>query len=554
LIFIGYTLSIKQYRLYDPKLKKLITAQDVVFHEDSPFYKPLEQQIFCPASTNDSIVSVSQSPGEETDFDPGVDDVESLSSDDFDHATDEEEEAEPEHSGESQRINFEEVRREPERVVKKTPKSRTPGQMANTFGSYWRGSASGLRPIRREIGGEGRSNQATSIDLALLVADGPRTITDALDGPNRTKRIEAINSELMSLEGYKTWSVVEEGKIPKDARAISSRMTLQEKIGEDGKVARYKARLVAYGFRQREGIDHSETYSPTISFAAIRTVLSRAAIENKEIVQLDIVTAFLESKVEEELYLHLPKEFGLANNGNIILNSNRIELGVSVTVHLNRSLYGLKQAGRNWYNMLELYFTKEMSMRASKFEAGIYTTPTGATIIAWVDDILLIGSAEEVQSMRSAIQRRFTIKDLGNVKFFLSMLVERDRGRRIIYLSQRVYLDKVLKRFRMNECKGCATPMDVKAKLHAKRVEEEAADKVLYPECVGSLTYAAITARPDIAYATGLVGRFAADPSMLHWAAVKRVLRYLKDSLGLRIRLGRSDDRGFGGRERGMKV
>jgi len=148
--------------------------------------------------------------------------------------------------------------------------------------------------------------------------------------------------------------------------------------------------------------------------------------------------------------------------------------------------------------------------------------------------------------MRSAIQRRFTIKDLGNVKFFLSMLVERERGRRIIYLSQRVYLDKVLKRFWMDECKGYATPMEVKAKLHARREEEEAADKVLYQEAVGSRTYAAITTHPHIAYATRLVGRFAADPSMLHWAAVKRILRYVKDSLGLRIHLGRSDDRGFG--------
>jgi len=249
-------------------------------------------------------------------------------------------------------INFEEIRREPERVVKKTPKSRTPGQMANTLGSYWRGSAFGLRPIRRETRGEGRCNQATSIDLALLVADGPRTITNTLNGPDRTKWIEAINSEFMSLEGHKTWSMVGEGKIPNDAQAISSRMVLQDKVGEDGKVARYKARLVAYGFRQREGIDYSETYSPTISFAAIRTILSRAAMENKEIVQLNIVTASLESKVEKELYLRLPKEFGLANNGNIILKSSRIELGVSVTVRLNRSLYGLKQAGRNWYNTL----------------------------------------------------------------------------------------------------------------------------------------------------------------------------------------------------------
>ena len=164
-------------------------------------------------------------------------------------------------------------------------------------------------------------------------------------------------------------------------------------------------------------------------------------------------------------------------------------------------------------------------MGASKFEAVIYTTPTGATIIAWVDDILLIGIAEEVQSMRSAIQERFTIKDLGKGKFFLSMLVERDRGRRIIPLSQRVYLDKVLNRLRMDESKGCATPMDFKAKLDAKREEEEATDKVLYQEAVGSITYTAITTHPDIAYATGLVGHLTTDLSMLHWVAVKRILR-----------------------------
>jgi len=135
---------------------------------------------------------------EHTDFDPGLDDVESHSSPDFDHANDDEEEAgEHEHSGGSQRINFAEVRREPERVVKKTPKGCTPSQIVNTLGSYLRRSPSGLRPSRRETGGEGRSNQATSIDLALLVTDGPRTITDALDGSIRTNWIEAINSELI---------------------------------------------------------------------------------------------------------------------------------------------------------------------------------------------------------------------------------------------------------------------------------------------------------------------------------------------------------------------
>ena len=181
-------------------------------------------------------------------------------------------------------------------------------------------------------------------------------------------------------------------------------------------------------------------------------------------------------------------------------------------------------------------------MRASKFEARIYTTQTGAIIIAWVDDILLIRSAEEVQSMHSTIQWCFTIKDLGNVMFFLSMLLERQWGRRIMYLSQRVYVNSVWKRFLMDECKRSATPKHVRAKLQGKREGEEVADKVVYEEAGGSLTYAAITTGPDMAYAIGLVGRFTGDPFMLHWAAVKRILHYLKDSLGLGIGLGRRDD------------
>jgi len=99
----------------------------------------------------------------------------------------------------------------------------------------------------------------------------------------------------------------------------------------------------------------------------------------------------------------------------------------------------------------------------------------------------------------------------------------------------------------MDECKGYAIPIDVKAKFHAKTEEDEAADKGLYQEAIRSLTCAAITTRADIAYATGLVGPFAADPSMLHWVAVKRILHYLKDSFILRIRLRTSDDRGLGG-------
>ena len=119
--------------------------------------------------------------------------------------------------------------------------------------------------------------------------------------------------------------------------------------------------------------------------------------------------------------------------------------------------------------------------------------------------------------MKSQIKDRFEIKDLGSVKFFLSMLVERDRKRRTISLSQQIYLLKVLTRFSMENYRGCATPLDPKTKLHQRTEMEEAVNIQTYQEAVGSLTYAVITTRPDITYATSLVSRFTSNPLVLHW-------------------------------------
>jgi len=159
----------------------------------------------------------------------------------------------------------------------------------------------------------------TGINNTLMVTNGPESINAALRGAYREEWVKAINSELDPLETHDTWTVVPTTDETRDLRTISSRMVLHQKLGEDGRVAQFKARLVAHSFRQRPGVDFIETYSPTISFPAIRMVLSKAAAEDKEIVQLDIVTAFLESKIPEEIYLQLPKAFGVSSGGKIVL-------------------------------------------------------------------------------------------------------------------------------------------------------------------------------------------------------------------------------------------
>jgi len=156
---------------------------------------------------------------------------------------------------------------------------------------------------------------------------------------------------------------------------------------------------------------------------------------------LDIVTAFLASKIQEEIYLQLLKEFRVSSKGKIILQDryNDDKTGTQTTnvvVQLKKTLYGLRQAGCNWYNTLDSHLKKELGIESSKYEAGIYTMRSGATIMVWVDDMLPVGSKAEVTCMKSAISKRFKIKELGNIKFFLSMLVECDRHKRRIYLSQ----------------------------------------------------------------------------------------------------------------------
>lgn len=145
--------------------------------------------------------------------------------------------------------------------------------------------------------------------------------------------------------------------------------------------------------------------------------------------------------------------------------------------------------------------------------------------------------------MKLAISKRFKIKELGNVKFFLNILVERDRHRRRIYLCQGVYLKNLLTRFKMQNCKRCLMPMDPKSKLQNRLAEEEVTEKHQYQKAVRWLTYTASTTRPDIAYANALLGRFSADASATHSAAVKTILSYRRETQELCLRLGRGDNR-----------
>jgi len=340
MVFVGYTQTTKQYRLYNPAARRIVISRDVVFHEDTSYFRPTDQKIFLPFANEPDLPPPSRDEAPVSTLRRSLRRIPlpplpplpwaKLS-------------GTPESAERKARMKAREESDKRDEASGTVRKRRIDTERVTNLGPFWdtveeddrqsRGeaaessSAGGSRSrSRRSSRGSRRDGDEpeedavnAGIDYTFMVTNGPESINAALRGAYREEWVKAINSELDSLETHDTWTVVPTTDETRDLRTISSRMVLQEKLGEDGRVARFKARLVAHGFRQRPGVDFIETYSPTISFPAIRMVLSKAAAEDKEIVQLDIVTAFLESKILEEIYLQLPKEFGVSSGGKIVL-------------------------------------------------------------------------------------------------------------------------------------------------------------------------------------------------------------------------------------------
>ena len=191
-------------------------------------------------------------------------------------------------------------------------------------------------------------------------AEEPKSATEALKSPEANEWRAAMEEEWKSLVGNGTWDNEDPGKLPEGRQAISTKWIFKRKLKEDGTVARYKARLVAQGFSQVEGEDFFETSAPVARMSTLRTVFSLTAEHDFELESMDVDTAYLNAPVEEELFVKLPTEFSQSHSS------------VPFVRRLRRSLYGLKQSGRNWNKTLDdfcaaLDSCSRVSIRACTF-------------------------------------------------------------------------------------------------------------------------------------------------------------------------------------------
>ena len=363
----------------------------------------------------------------------------------------------------------------------------------------------------------------------------PKSYYEAFKSDQWPKWKEAIDSELGSLAKHQTWEAVDvSSDSEKFENAVGSKWVFDLKTNKKGEILRYKARLVAQGFTQVEGVDYKETYAPVASRTTLRMVMSLAAQMDLELEHMDVCTAFLNAKLPEgeQMYMKVPP--GVQDGEKV--------------VKLLRCLYGLKQSPREW-NLVINAFLVSLGYKRCKLDPCLYTykdKESGAFsfILLYVDD-LIIGSntVSHMKSIKSSLNGEYDMKDLGALDFCLGLAFSRNRVVRTIEISQEQYVKETLEVFDMQDCYYAKTPGDKNIKLCKAQCPQSSEDiaamvSIPYREAVGRLLYVMCCTRPDISYAVNQCARYMDNPGMVHWEAVKRIMRYLKGTMKKSITLG----------------
>ncbi|GJZ00371.1 retrotransposon protein, putative, ty1-copia subclass [Tanacetum coccineum] len=306
----------------------------------------------------------------------------------------------------------------------------------------------------------------------------PTSYKAAMLDSESNKWIDAMNAEIQSMMDNMVWVLVD---LPPGCKTVGSRWLFKKKTDMDGIVHVYKARLVAKGYTQLYGVDYEETFSPVADIRAIRILISIAAYYDYEIWQMDVKTAFLNGYLDEDIYMVQPEGFVDPNHPRKVCK-------------LQRSIYGLKQASRSWNKRFDEEI-KRFGFTQNLDEPCVYQKASGS-----------------------------------NVTFLIL-----DRSKRLIRLVQNAYMDKILKRYRMDNSKRGHIPMQERLDLNKTQgtstpKEVKRMQNVPYASVVGSIMYAVRCTRPDVAFTQNITNRFQQNPGELHWTAVKNILKYLRNT------------------------
>lgn len=325
---------------------------------------------------------------------------------------------------------------------------------------------------------------------------------------------KAIYEEFEALIRNGTWSIVPP---PKDTNIVGCKWLFRIKRQADGSLARYKARLVAKGFTQRHGVDFHETFAPVVRPQTIKIILSLALGHKWQMHQLDVNNAFLQGSLREQVYMAQPPGLKDSQHPHYVCK-------------LHKAIYGLCQAPRAWHDALKS-FTVSYGFSCSKSDPSLFIYANEGTLayfLVYVDDLLLTGNNNSfMQEFISSLAQQFSLKNMGAPHYFLGIeIIPTTSG---ILLSQHKHIRDILERFDMEGAKPSPTPLSATATLQLHD-GTPATNATEYRSILGALQYLNLT-RPDISFSINKLAQFMHKPTTLHLQHLKRILRYLKNTI-----------------------
>ncbi|GJZ76730.1 retrotransposon protein, putative, ty1-copia subclass, partial [Tanacetum coccineum] len=312
----------------------------------------------------------------------------------------------------------------------------------------------GFEPPQEEVILIRRSGRNVEVDEhSLGDLNEPTIYKDAMLDLESDKWIDAMNAKMQSMIDNMVWVLVD---LPPNCKTVGSKWLFKINTDMDGNVHTYKARFVAKGYTQLYGVDYEETFSPFADIRAIRILVSIAAFYDYEIWQMDVKTSFLNGHLDEDIYMVLPEGFVDPKHPRKVCK-------------LQRSIYGLKQASRSWNKRFDEEI-KRFGFTQNLDEPCVYQKASGSNVTflnLYADGIIIMENhIPSLQSVKDYLGKCFAMKDLGEATFILRIKIFRDRSKRLIGLSQSAYIDKILKRYRMDNSKSGHIPMQERLDLN----------------------------------------------------------------------------------------
>lgn len=348
----------------------------------------------------------------------------------------------------------------------------------------------------------------------------PRSYAEIKNNPYENEWMQAVHTELDAMKNNKVFETI---RRTTGMRVIDTRWIFSIKYTDEGEPYT-KARLVARGFRDKNEYKINETYSPVINQWLIRWALSVANRRNLQITKYDVSTAFLNADINQLTLLSIPD--GLPENKT------------TSVLKLNKSLYGLKTSSKNWYDTLhnvldELEFHRSSADRCLYYKCN--PDKSFALLLVYVDDMLLLTDDPAIEKTTAeALKQKFKITTVHDPKFFVGFEIRRDTENKVIYLSQKKYIQRLLHRFQMEDSYPQSTPMETGLKLSRSA---DGRDDREYRAMIGGLLYLARGTRPDISFAVNSLSRLQASSTTNDKNYVRRILRYLKGTTNYELPL-----------------